>query len=259
MLLRAIPPGWEINMFAPQDDADVVQSFIDFGLEWLEDHKYSLTVDVDMKRWAKAMASAPAIAGVNTTFDPRCCRLTPDNSFWLDIRAGSHSIAMMAMRLFITDDYLELKRSMRLWYDQPEPGDAPLRLTVATDLPIIRGNVGHEGGLWVHPEHRKRGLSAILPHLIRALAVRQWNLDWQTGLAMRDIGASGIVRRTYGMPHVVPCYEGFFRVVARQERLYLAYMSREELVAGLDLDRAAALLPDRHAQPNHPVALVKEG
>jgi GNAT superfamily N-acetyltransferase len=246
-------------MLALQKNTDVVQSFVDFSLAWLEERGYTLVVDVDMARWVKAMTSAPAIAGINTTFDPRSCRLSPDNSFWLDIRMGSHRIAMMASRLFITDDYLELKRSMRLWYDRPEPGDAPLRLTVATDLPTIRGNVGHEGGLWVHPEHRKRGLSVILPHLIRALAFRQWNLDWHTGLAMRDIGASGIVHRAYGMPHVVPCYEGFFRVVARQERLYLAYMSRKELVAGLDLDRAAALLPDRHAQPNHPVALVKEG
>jgi hypothetical protein len=244
---------------ALRTETDVVQSFIDFGLAWLDDRKYTVTIDVDMTRWASAMTNAPAISVVSPTFDPRWSRLSPEDCFWLDIRTGSHTIAMMASRLFVTDNYLEIKRSLRLWYDPPRPTDAPLRLTVATDMPTICGNVGHEGGLWVHPDHRKQGLSVILPHLTRALAFRQWNLDWQTGAAMRGVGASGLVTRAYGMPHVVPCYEGHFPVTGRPDRLYLAYMSREELVAGLDSRRVAALLPNRHAQSGHAIALVKEG
>lgn len=246
-------------MLALQRDTVVIQSLIDFSLAWLEDHRYTLTVDADMAGWAETMGKAPSIALVNPTFDPRQNRLSPDNCFWLDVRSGSHTIAMIASRLFVTENYLDMKRSLRLWYDSPRPGDAPLRLTVATDMPTICGSVGHQGGMWIHPEHRKLGLSAILPHLERALAFRQWHLDWQTGLALRGVGSSGIVSRVYGMPHVVPCYEGIWPVTGRPDRLYLAYASREELVASLDPQRVAALLPDSHAQPGNAAALVKEG
>jgi len=249
----------EITMLAYKTKTDVVQTLVDFSLDWLEDRKYALAVDVDMARWASVMTNAPGMSVVSPTFDPRWSRLSPKDCFWLDIREGSHTIAIMASRLFVTDDYLEIKRSLRLWYDPPRPTDAPLRLTLATDMPKICGKVGHEGGLWVHPEHRKEGLSVILPHLIRALAFRQWNLDWQTGATMRGIGASGLASRAYGMPHVVPCYEGLFPVTGRPDRLYLVYMNREELVAGLDLQRVSALLPNRHAQPSDPVVLVKKG
>jgi len=246
-------------MLALKLHANVLQEFVEFSMDWLADRKYALAVDSDMSRWAQTMSTAPSMALINPTFDPRVNRLSPDNSFWLDIRAGSNTVAMIASRLFITDDYLELKRSLRLWYDVPRPEDRPLRLTVAADLQKICGNVGHEGGLWVHPEHRKQGLSVILPHLVRALAFRQWDLDWHTGAAMRGVGASGLVSRAYGMPHVVPCYEGHFPITGRPDRLYLAYMSRDELLAGLDLHRVAALLPDRHAQASDAIALIKKG
>ena len=236
-----------------------VQHFIDFSLAWLDDRNYTLTVDADMAAWARAMSNAPAISVVNPTFDPRYSPLSPDNSFWLDIRVGSQTVAMMAARLFVTDDYLELKRSTRLWYDPPRPGTRRMAITVPPDTPTICGNVGHEGGLWVHPVHRKRGLSVILPHLIRALGHRQWNLDWQTGATMRGIGECGIAKWSYGAPHVVSCYEGHFVVTQRPDRLFLVYMSRDELMAGLDLDRVTGLLADRHKQPVHRPGFVQKG
>ncbi len=242
-----------------RSDDDVVQDFIEFSLEWLQDRRYTLTIDVDMAAWASTMAKAPSMAVVNPTFDPRCSPLAPDNSFWLDVRAGSHTVAMMAARLFVTDDYLEIKRSTKLWYDPPPPDAARLPIEVPEGTPIIQGNVGHEGGLWVDPRHRKRGLSVILPHLIRALCFREWNVDWQTGATMRGIGECGIAHWAYGAPHVVPCYEGHFLVTQRPDRLFLVYMSREELVAGLDLAAVARLLPDRHREAHHPAALVQKG
>ncbi|HUI26303.1 MAG TPA: hypothetical protein VL403_09500 [Candidatus Kryptonia bacterium] len=245
-------------MLAPLLQTNVVQDFIDFSLDWLSDRKYTLTVDVDMARWATAMANAPGIAGVNETFDPRWNRLTARNSFWLDIRSGSNTIAMSAARLFVTDDYLELKRSLRLWFDAPPPTKARLQLTVPRNFPTIRGNVGHEGGLWVHPDHRKRGLSVILPHLNRALAFRQWDLDWQTGLARAGIGACGIASWAYGFPHVVQCYEGLTPISSEIERLHITYMSRDELLAGLELGAVTRLLPDRHQQPVYEAIRVQK-
>jgi hypothetical protein len=243
-------------MLALQTKTDVVQSFIDFGLDWLGDHNYTLTADIDMAGWTRTMEAASAIAGVNPTFDPRYNRLSPGNSFWLDVRAGSHTVATSAARLFVTDDFLELVSSTRLWYDPPRPQDEPLALTPPFDMPTIHGQVGHEGGLWIHPEHRKRGMSVILPHLNRALCLREWGVHWQTGMTLRDIGRSGIASWAYGFPHVVPCFEGRLPLKDRDERLFITYMDRDELVSGLELETVSRLLPDRDNQPVHAPARI---
>jgi hypothetical protein len=242
--------------YAPSE-TDHAQDFVDFSLAWFDRHGYTLVVDVDMARWATTMARAMTEPAVNPTFNPRFSILSPHNSFWLDIRAGSHTVATCAARCFTTDDYFELMPSMRLWRDAPPPG-GPLAMTRPPHMPLISGRVGHEGGLWVHPAHRKRGLSVILLHLIRALSVREWDIDWQTGLARREIGEHGIVQRVYGVPHVEPCFEGYFPVTRSHERLYIAYMSRGELVAGLEPNAAARLLPNCDEEMANPAMRVQQ-
>jgi hypothetical protein len=230
--------------YAPSE-ADYVQDFVDFSLAWFERYGYTLVIDVDMARWTELMAQAMTEPAVNPTFNPRFNALSSHNSFWLDIRAGSHTVATSAARHFITEDYFELMQSMKLWRDHPPPTrSGALTMTRPPEMPVICGSVGHEGGLWVHPTHRKRGLSVILPHLTRALCLRQWNVDWQTGVARRAIGECGIVKWGYGMPHVEPCFEGYFPLTQSNERLFIAYMSRGELVAGLEPNTVARLLPD---------------
>jgi hypothetical protein len=242
-------------MWQARSEAELVQDFIDFGLAWLAERNYTLTVDVDMMAWARLLSDVPANPLVNPTFDPRMCQLSPENSFWLDVRVGSQTVATSAARLFVTDDYLSLKKTMKLWYDNP---GTELAVSAPRDLPKISGRVGHEGGLWVHPTHRKRGLSAMLPHLNRALCLREWNIAWQTGATNRGITASGLPERAYGFPHVVPCFEGFFPVVQRQERLYITYMNRDELIAGLNLSAVSRLLPDGHNEVADAVVLVQK-
>lgn len=100
---------------------DTVQDFIDFSLDWLEQRGYSLKIDTDMGAWARVMTAAVSAAVVNPTFDPSFNRLSPHNSFWLDAKAGSHTIATCAARHFVTEDYLSLMRSTRLWFDPPRP------------------------------------------------------------------------------------------------------------------------------------------
>jgi len=237
---------------------DLVQDYIDFTLEWLQDRGYSLTIDAYMGTWVKATKAAGSTF-VNPAFDPEHSRLSPKDSFWLDIRLGSHTIATSAARLFVTDDYLALKRTMKLWYEKPSPDFAELAISQPPDTPVIQGRVGHEGGLWVHPAHRKRGLSVLLPHLNRALCLREWEIDWQTGIAMKGIGECGIAERAYGFPHVVPFYEGHLPVTQRTERLYMTYMDRSELTAGLEIDTVARLLPDGHDKTAHVASRVQKG
>jgi hypothetical protein len=241
-----------------QSDDDVVQDFIEFSLQWLQDRRYTLAIDVDMAAWTRVMTDAVSAASVNPTFNPHVNRLSPQNSFWLDVREGSHTVATMAARLFVTEDYLALTRSMRLWRDEPPTEHGELTLTVPAGMPTIAGQVGHEGGLWIHPEHRKRGLSVILPHLNRALCVRQWDVDWQTGVTRRSIGECGIAKWAYGVPHVEPCFEGYFPITQSEDRLFIAYMSRDELISGLDAATVAERLPDAREQPTYAGALARK-
>lgn len=75
----------------------------------------------------------------------------------------------------------------------------------------------------------------------------------------RAIGERGIAKSAYGMRHVEPCFDGYFPPTQSRERIYLAYMDREEPIAGLDGNTFAGLLPDHHQQPRHPRVLVKQG
>jgi len=242
-----------------QTQPDHVQHFIEFSLAWLEDHHYTLTVDVDMARWARTMAEAVTEPSINPTFNPRFNDLSPANSFWLDIRAGSQTIATSAARHFITDDLLGLMRSMRLWRDPAPIEDGELIVVPPPHMPLISGSVGHEGGLWVHPSHRKRGLSAILPRLTRAFSLRQWNPNWLTGVARRGIGECGIVKWSYGYPHVEPCFEGYFPPTRNYERLYVAYMNRDELIAGLFPNTLPWFQPDGDQKIADAAVRVQQG
>lgn len=237
---------------------DVVQDFVDYAVAWLDDHNYTLSIDADLARWAETMRRIPGNAFVNPAFDPASSELTAEDSFWLDVRAGSQTIATCAARLFLTADLLDLMRTMRLWLAEPPAEHGTLTVAAPAGMPVIGGRVGHEGGLWVHPQHRKRGLSALLPHLARALGAREWDLDWQTGIARRGIGECGIANWAYGMPHVERCFDGYFPLTRSIERFYLVYMDRAELLAGLEPETVAGLLADRHQQPRHARALVME-
>jgi hypothetical protein len=242
-----------------QTPEERVQDFIEFSLEWLQQRRYTLSIDVDMAAWARVMTAAVSAAAVNPTFNPQANALTPRNSFWMDVRMGSHTVATMAARLFVTDDYLALKRSMRLWQDAPPKEHGELALTLPPDMPHIAGRVAHEGGLWVHPEQRKRGLSVMLPHLIRALCIRQWNVDWQTGVTRRAIGECGIAKWAYGMPRVEPVFEGWFPVTGANDRLFIAYMARDEIIAGLDAAKVTERLPEIREPPAYAAALARKG
>ena len=126
-------------------------------------------------------------------------------------------------------------------------------------MPLISGRVGHEGGLWIHPEFRKQGLSVILPHLNRAFCLREWDVDWQTGIVHRGIAERGLARYAYGFPHLVQCSTGYLPVTGKVDPLYLVYLSKAELLAGIDLDAVAQLLPNRNREPMHATLGVLKG
>ncbi len=76
---------------------------------------------------------------------------------------------------------------------------------------------------------------------------------------MRKIGECGIASWAYGVRHVEPCFEGWFPVTRTLERLYIAYMNRQELMAGLDPAAVTRLLSNSDEKALHPTRRVQEG
>lgn len=223
----------------------LVRSFINM----LKEDGYFVTISSALEDWVALMNAAPKISVINPTFDPRVSDLSAQNSFWLRVTDQTDTpVACIANRLFVTDDYVEVIRSWRLWYDRGLTAIRPLNIVLPDDLPFIDGRIGHHGGLWVHPDHRKRGLSFVLPRLTRALSLVRFRPDWHCGMVFAALGDSRLPLANYGYPHMVPCIEGYFPVTDRPERVYMTYISQEEMLDQTrgDLD-LLELHPDKKA------------
>ncbi|WP_157089232.1 GNAT family N-acetyltransferase [Oceanibaculum pacificum] len=216
-------------------DYQNIQRVISVYLEELDRLGLALTVETDMSGWATVMRSAPQMSAVNPTFDPSQSHLHPGNSFWLRVTYGSETIACIANRLFITEDYLNLKRSLRLWYDlKPVLIREPLNVVIGDHVPHISGRVGHHGGLWVHPSWRGNGLAGFLPRLTRALSMRHFDVDWHCGIALKAIADRGLPLKAYGYPHMDLCVQGFFPVTGKHEDIYMGWITRPEMLMQME-------------------------
>ena len=216
-----------------------IHEFVRLTLDWLEQRGFVLTVESDMRAWADLMRSSPRIVGVNPTYDPDQSCLTPANAFWLRLQQNGRTIACSANRFFATDDLLGLIRSMQIWHDaKPLLLGPPYPVVVPPSFPRVAGNVGHSGGLWVHPDFRGQGLSRILPRLIRVLALRHFDEDWHSTLVNNSLLESGIPRNAYGYTRWEKVIDSYVPLLGRHETVWLGLMDREEMFACLagDID-----------------------
>lgn len=198
-----------------------------------------VTISSDMAAWTRMMKAMPKTRVVNPTFDPEFSQLDAANSFWIRITdMADNPVACIANRLFVTDDYVGLIRAWRLWYDRGPRQVAPLNIVLDEQVPFIAGRIGHHGGLWVHPGHRKRGLSYVLPRLTRALSLSTWDVDWHAGMVFGDLGESGLPLWGYGYTDQALCIDGYFPVTDRAEKVYMTYIAKAAMLqqARWDLD-----------------------
>lgn len=211
-----------------------------------------LFVNHDMAQWVGHIRTADRADGVNPTFNPENTdQLTPATSFWLAVRDGSDRVvACIAGRVFTTDDFSHLIRSLKLWYD-PVPAHLrqELRLVLPPQVPILAGRVAHIGGLWVHPVHRKTGLSALLQGLAHGLLVDLYEADWVTAIEFAKITDKAALVAAYGPRQMVPCIEEYFPPTGRFERIFLTYRQRQRTSEVLSV--ATALLRDQSGR-RHP-------
>lgn len=211
------------------------EGLFDVASRLLAFHGLELRIEDDLRIWAEHLTQASHTDGVNPAFDPRHSPVSSENSFWLSLRDANEDVrGCVAYRVFATGPFLDLLRTGRVWFDPVPPayGDR-FSFALPPDLPDFTGVVGHIGGLWAHPAQRGIGLTRVLMHLARAMALERFDIEWETSVMKREIADTPALYAAYRMQHTVPCVDGFFPPSGRHEQLLLNYSHRTHLVAGV--------------------------
>jgi hypothetical protein len=218
-------------MSLSNDDFGLLQQNIDALVERVARLHLSIVVERNFHDLITFLRANRAY-NLNPTFNPECNDLSRD-SFWLRIiDEDGDTVASHAQRVFRTSDFCELIESGRLWYDNGmrlSEGQHPLEITPPS-MPIA-GVVAHAGGLWVKPDYRKKGLSLFMPFLSRALCLRNYSPDFFTCIVLETMARSPLPKQGYGYCHVEPFVTGWIPPVARNDKIFLCYMTAAETIA----------------------------
>jgi hypothetical protein len=161
------------------EELDVVQSYIDMVVDYLDTIGLEIGVDDDMSNWKALLESAPATTGVAKTHDPDFNDLKPENAFWLYFQdKRGRRVACQADRLALSEDFiLDYVGTYRLFGDRL-PTIHCKRLQLENNLPVLRGRVNFGGGGWVHPDWRGYNLGGLVSRLGRAFSLRHFLFDY---------------------------------------------------------------------------------
>jgi GNAT superfamily N-acetyltransferase len=217
------------------DDQQIVQNCFDATHQRLQAIGLAPTFGSDLNGWVEAIERSPHRVHINTCFHPAHSDVTAENAFWIRLTdvATDQTVACIATRLIVTDDYLDEMRSMRLWFRNPPP--IPIDI-VPDSLPLIAGRVGIHGGLLIHPDWRKQGLSGYLTRLARCGSLRRWAVDWHCGLVFAALAEKGLPTAPvtgYGYPRMALVINGRQPATPRTEKIYVPWISRAEILTQL--------------------------
>ena len=80
----------------------------------------------------------------------------------------------------------------------------------------------------MHPTHRGRNLAQRLNHLVRAVAMREWNVDYFTGTCLEVLFDTGFTRLKYGHPHDEILLDGWCPPMNEHRRMHLTRLTGRE-------------------------------
>lgn len=200
----------------------------------LERDGFGLVVEHDLSDWVRHMRAAPGVRFIMPTFNPETHSFS-DEPIWVRVVNRKHAemptVACMAARYFLTEDYHQLLASGALWCDDDTEPTGFLLDTVGP-----AGLVSHVGGLWVHPDHRGNGLSWIVPRLLGAVTLLNWNQAYHTGLVQEALVGKGVPGRNYGVGAMSLCLDGWFGPTNQRERIYSAVTTRDQMLERMSVD-----------------------
>jgi hypothetical protein len=201
---------------------------------------------------------------LSPAFDPAHSNLRIDSAFWLegiDNRGDTVITEIARFFDFGNSDVVEELRSLRVYYEHPEPHLAAGE-RVEVDAPaakVVRGRTMHGGAIWVRPDWRRNGLTRIISRVCAAYALTRWNTAFTWGLVEPRLHAGGL-SQAYG-PHKVA--EGvMLRLPFRGDLpAVLIWMSADALLADLARrdDNAAVIAGQRYSHQESVAAPATPG
>jgi len=141
-------------------------------------------------------------------WDPAHSDFPIDSSFWIEgVNAAGETVLTHAARFFdwprtTLKDELE---SLRIHFRDPKPHLAAGESMTITSPSAerITGRNTFAGAMWVRDDHRRRGLTRIVPRISRAYAYTRWKTAFTWGLMDPMLHEYG-VSRAYGRYTVEP-------------------------------------------------------
>jgi hypothetical protein len=125
-------------------------------------------------------------------FDLRVSQLTPENAFWIAAENDAGEVvACQAARVYHWPRSTLEEEARLMFYGGRDVGQSCEVTTPAARE--VSGWVYYGGALWVRPDYRGMGLSAIIPRLVRAYAATRWPMDWTISFVAQVQVDKGIV------------------------------------------------------------------
>lgn len=139
-------------------------------------------------------------------FDPEVGGVTADTGFaMLGYNTSGQVVVAQASRLYtLTQSNLKEEiESLRMFYADPDkerlPGES--MAVTAPSAESIVGRVVFSGGVWFHPDYRRKGIVNIIARAARACAFTRWYADTTCSFMAEEVVKGGTAIRA-GYPHV---------------------------------------------------------
>lgn len=200
------------------------------ALERMDDEALRLGMDIrietDFDEFVRLRRQS-AEGAVSPTLNPEFSHLERD-AFWLQVLDLHGSLlAIFGAKIFRTANFMDLMRNERLWFDRGLRVVSP-ELRVIDHFGRFGGVVSHGAGMWVHPAARGRGISAFLPDYLRALAVKNYAVDWHTMFVFEQHQDHAL--KAYGYSSIEKVIDGFCPITSTNTKLYLGRMTRQDII-----------------------------
>src|SRR5262245_4698251 len=135
------------------------------------------------------------------TYDIRCNTIGPDDAFCIMGRDRNRKVvATHAGRLFNLklSNFHDLAQSLHLMYEHPDESKRPGETCAVTAKAAqsIAGRVVFSGAAWYHPDYRGKGLSRVVPNLLRDYDFTHWNMVYLVAMMSEGVVKCGMTERT---------------------------------------------------------------
>lgn len=171
--------------------------------------------------------------------------LKPDETFWIigNDAEGEPAVTMGCRRYNIERGSLsDILADLSFFYATIHP-DLDEKIELMTVVPdYIAGQVAYVGGMWTRPDHRRRGLAAVMTRIVHAICLGVWDTDHAISLVRPELPEG--VLSAYGYRNTAAGFRWHGVQKESRSRMRLIWSDKTGLISDLEtyLDKAVAEL-----------------